>query len=521
MDASGEPLELGRSVSATDHHGNLALCRLDRGGIECLGKTNDVPMTFRTGNGIDDDAQYNNGEPPDPKLNWKYDKGLLRSVDPDGVETNRCLGPNGRVKVLDGTTGQPYELILQDCPHIPGRKENIFVRSKAEATSSSTAESSIDSATGPVGTTPAPPYKSYARHMQYLVQGDGRVQSLAPVFDDLKEPGDDLVAEKPFCITVMKWGDDEEEKAYLVPCHRDGESIQESFHNQETIDLMKQVQPEQQVFDTERGSVFASFLLDLNSKDTNYLQLAYQIGFSSDSSPSLSDKSNYEDFESIAIKVMTEDTNNDGVSSLVTERIISSVWANNERQSGIVSYEISGFSRTGRMEAHLIGRSMGGLETTWLASTTFEVPTRRDIFPNGWTWSLVVFTGIMACYLILVKANNMFCPTGGQRKRTRNSELTAATANSNNNVSDMDWGIVPTLDVLLPNRISEAEEEREGSGRSRRSSSFNNAGSVYDMHDMTASSVYDTTATDMTDDRDSTLESNENDVEDQENPLSR
>merc|ERR1719401_2785390 len=104
-----------------------------------------------------------------------------------------------------------------------------------------------------------------------------------------------------------------------------------------------------------------------------------------------------------------------------------------------------------------MGQSMGGLETTWLASTTFEVPTRHDVFPNGWTWSLVVFSGIMFCYMILVKANNTFCPTARRRKRTRNSELTASTAGSNNNnASDIDWGIVPTLDVNLPARISEA-----------------------------------------------------------------
>mmetsp|Transcript_2790 Transcript_2790/g.7669 ORF Transcript_2790/g.7669 Transcript_2790/m.7669 type:complete len:392 (-) Transcript_2790:3359-4534(-) len=312
--------------------------------------------------------------------------------------------------------------------------------------------------------------------MQFLVQADGCVQSLAPVFDDPKDPGDDLVAEKPFCITIMKWGEDAEPQAYLVPCHREGETEIESNSSSAEAELLERIQPRQQVFDTERGSAFDSFLLDLNSKDTDYLQLAYQIGFSSVSSPSLSDKNNYEDFESIVIRVVTTadaaEGGGDEPSELVTERIVTSVWANNERQSGIVSYKLSSLSGTGRMEAHLMGRSMGGLETTWLASTSFEVPKPFDPFPNGWTWSLLVFTSIMACYVVYLKVSYCFCPSSRRRKRSRNSELTAVTSNSNhnnsNNNSDLDWGIVPTIDVLLPNRISEEE------GSSRSSSNSNN-----------------------------------------------
>merc|ERR1712176_984188 len=150
-------------------------------------------------------------------------------------------------------------------------------------------------------------------------------------------------AEKPFCITNMKWGDDEEDKPYLVPCHRENEKIQDTFDSQETINLMKKVKPQRQVFDVERGSSFDSFLLDLNSKDTSLVQFAYQIGFSSYSSSSLSDKNNYDDFESIVVRVMTEDSGDDGPSKLVSEKVVSSVWENNERQSGIVSYKLSSF----------------------------------------------------------------------------------------------------------------------------------------------------------------------------------
>merc|ERR1712176_960998 len=164
-------------------------------------------------------------------------------------------------------------------------------------------------------------------------------------------------AEKPFCITNMKWGDDEEDKPYLVPCHRENEKIQDTFDSQETINLMKKVKPQQQVFDVERGSSFDSFLLDLNSKDTSLVQFAYQIGFSSYSSSSLSDKNNYEDFESIVVRFMTEDSG-----EVVYESIISSVWANNEQQSGIVSYKLSSFGKSGKIEAHLMGQSRGGLE---------------------------------------------------------------------------------------------------------------------------------------------------------------
>jgi len=515
--SSEEPLELGRSASPEYHRGNLALCRHDVSGIQqCLGKSDEEePVTSRSsGGGVDDDgAVPATSEPPEPKLNWRYENGLLRSVDPNGVATNLCLGPSDRVKVLDGTAGEPYRLVLEDCPHIPGRKDNIFVHPlepEETTTTTTSAVSTVGAAANARAAASEQPTKSYARHMQFLVQADGCVQSLAPVFDDPKDPGDDLVAEKPFCITIMKWGEDAEPQAYLVPCHREGETEIESNSSSAEAELLERIQPRQQVFDTERGSAFDSFLLDLNSKDTDYLQLAYQIGFSSVSSPSLSDKNNYEDFESIVIRVVTTadaaEGGGDEPSELVTERIVTSVWANNERQSGIVSYKLSSLSGTGRMEAHLMGRSMGGLETTWLASTSFEVPKPFDPFPNGWTWSLLVFTSIMACYVVYLKVSYCFCPSSRRRKRSRNSELTAVTSNSNhnnsNNNSDLDWGIVPTIDVLLPNRIS----EEEGSSRSSSNSSRS-------RRDITGHSVYDTTA-DLTDDRDSTLDSediNDND----------
>jgi len=430
---------------------------------------------------------------------------LLHSVNPDGIATNYCLGPSNRIKALDGRTDQPYELVLQDCPHVPKRSENIFVHPQ-EQPSRSTTSTSIDAVHKPAGTKPEQPIETNARHMQFLVQGDGRVQSLAPVFDDIKDPGEDMVAEKPFCITTMRWGDDEVDKPYLVPCHRENVKPQEAFDSLETINLMNKVKPQQQVFDTERGSSFDSFLLDLNSKDTSFVQFAYQIGFSSYSSSSLSDKNNYEDFETIVVRVMTEDPGDGGESELVSDNIISSVWANNERQSGIVSYKLSSFSKSGKMEAHLMGQSRGGLETTWLASSTFEVPKKQDIFPNSWTWSALVFIGIMFCYLVFVKTTSHFCPTRSERKRmrTRNSELTTST---NNNSELLDGGIIP-IDVSLPNRISEEEGTENMESDAIRRSFRENRSSVYDRTTATV-----TTATDL----DSTIPSREeNDEEGQQ-----
>lgn len=452
---------------------------------------------------IDSDSGNSSDE---PALNWRYEKGLLRSVGLDGIASNMCLGPRNRV--MDGSTDKPYELILQECPHVPGANMNIFWHPSTITTSSSS--SPIDAATAPVSSTPKPT-KTNARHMQFLMAGDGRVRSLAPVVEDpTNQPSSvDMVVDKPFCVTVMKWEGDEKEKAYLAPCYRESNSNSNNqnqnqyqyqvFDNRETQDLMSQIQPDQQVFDLERGSSYDSFLMDLHSEDENLVQLAYQIGFTGSASPSLlNNRKNYDDFESIVIRFTSENNIASSSSSppspsLVSEKVVSSVWSNSESQSGIVSYELSSLSPAGTMEAHLMGQSRNGLEITWLASTSFEVsdPIVDNTFPNSWTWSVLVFSGMMFCYLGVLKATNFFCPAHNSRRRRRrkeprNSELTAATVNTINHETEIDvndWGVVPTIDVPLPNRISEEEENVEEEDRSSNQSVFDSSfDSVYDRN---------------------------------------
>lgn len=290
------------------------------------------------------------------------------------------------------------------------------------------------------------------RHMQFLVVGDGRVQSLAPVFNSRHHPGKDLTARKPFCVTITKWDDDKNSKAYLIPC-RDENEIPLKGH------LEEKIRPQQQLFDVERGSSFEPFVVDWESEDESTLQLAYQIGYNSNEAASSSKSSTVNDrLETFVIRVMSEGDSSKGEDpSLVTEIPVSEGFAG-QIESGILSLPISDLQESpGRMQAHLIRSSRGGMDTSWLASTSFVVSSPQnennlDAFPNNWTWAMITFLAFMTFYALVVNTTNFFCPQ--KKKKKRDSELTAATFHSIRQGND-DWGVLPMMNVSLPDRIEE------------------------------------------------------------------
>ena len=405
--------------------GNLALCQngYDNDGPECLGSLDaegplDNVMTQRVDGGVEDEAN-------ETALNWRFEDGLLRSIGPDGYATDLCLGPSNSVTTLDGSICKPYELVLQDCPGVQtSNTENIFERD----------ETSNNIAPPPPPTTTTTPSE---RHMQFLVVGDGRVQSLAPVLSE----GKDVIADKPFCVTIMKLEDDKNSSAYLMPCH-------DPTNSQKTKECLQSllVFSWKQSFDIDAESSFEPFLSNLKSEDESVLELAYQIG---NHGPISSDK-NDEPFDSFVIRVTTDgDASLDQDPAVVFERTVST---GPDSMGGIFSYPLSSFRVAGGMEAHLIGTFRNGLETSWLASTSFEVPeTVTHTLSNGWIWALVVFSSFMAFYVILIKSKSFFCrnTTKRKRKKKRESDLTAATLNSIN-VGDLDWG---RASVRIPSGI--------------------------------------------------------------------
>jgi len=413
-------LPLTETTMSSHQTGNLALCQngYDSDGPECLGSLDterplDDSTMPRVDGGIGDEAS-------ETALNWRFEDGLLRSIGPDGYATDLCLGPSNSITTLDGSTCKPYELVLQDCPGVEtSNKENIFERD--------------DTSNNIAPTTPT----TSERHMQFLVVGDGRVQSLAPVLSE----GKDVIADKPFCVTIMKLQDDNHSNAYLMPCHdpNNSQGTKECLQNLLVFSW-------KQDFDTDAESSFEPFLSNLKSEDESMLQLAYQIGNHETTS---SDK-NDDQFDSFVIRVTSDvDSSLNQDPAVVFETTVST---GSDSRSGIFSYPLSSFRVAGGMEGHLIRTSRDGLESSWLASTSFVVlETSINPLTNGWTWALVVFSSFMACYVILIKSKSFFCrnTTKRKRKKKRESDLTAATLNSIN-VGDLDWG---RASVRIPSGI--------------------------------------------------------------------
>jgi hypothetical protein len=411
--------EAVRAAEERQMPGNLALCQTSEDGsaTSCLGWI-DIERP------LDDimKPRLDAGSDSDGVLNWRYENGLLRSVDPDGQATGHCLGPANGLTSLDGATCKPTELVRRNCPDIA--RENIFSHNTFN-TDPVKARTTVNTAV------------TNARHMQFLVLGDGRVQSLAPV---VGKEETDIIAEKPFCVTVAKMEDDIKRKAYLMPCF--GEELYNKVQNKDAL----RITPDQQVFDKDSESSFEPFLFHWKSEDESMLQLAYQIGYNGSYSPS--EDINWDRFDSFAIRVTKDaDPLLDEHPALVLETPVS--WGSHQH-SGILSYALSDLDDYGGMEAHLIGLSRAGIESRWLASTSFVVPEsaleKSFDFPNSWTWALVTFWGIMIVYVIVVKAKDLRCTDRGKRKK-RESDLTADTLNS---ISvDDDWG---RTSVQVPTR---------------------------------------------------------------------
>mmetsp|Transcript_11507 Transcript_11507/g.29125 ORF Transcript_11507/g.29125 Transcript_11507/m.29125 type:complete len:509 (-) Transcript_11507:161-1687(-) len=333
--------------------GNLALCQTtdEIAGPECLNFQGLGEVGFQIRSTED--------------LNWRFEDGLLRAVNTNGHATDQCLGPNQEVTNPDPQSDTPYELILQDCPaRLQSDTANIF--SHNDGVTPRMEDEVIESI-------------EEAFHMRYLIVGDGRIQSLAPVKDG-----------KAFCVTAMKWGDVVYTNAVLAPCV-DAAS-----------DLGGSIQREQQFFDMNAGSSFDPFLFSRKGEEKSTVEFAYQIGKVGPLATGIPER-----YDSYVIKVVTEED-----LTLLSETTVAE---GVNATSGLVL--LSDFGASGKMEAHLIGVSKGGLVSSWLASTSFEVGDKNleeasgHRYTNSWTWALVTFLGFMTFYVCLVKCNSIFCPS--------------------------------------------------------------------------------------------------------------
>jgi len=386
--------------------GNLALCQTPESGegMECLGW-------------FDEDRPIDDIMKPETNLNWRFENGYLRAVGHNNA-TNVCLGPldyEGKpVTTLDARNNdcKAYKLDLLKCPDTIWDTQNVFSRDtkvlSSQTTNSTGSEVEETTSTGD-------------RHMQFIINGDGHVQSLAPVID--LKTGKDISQRYPFCLTVMSWKGTWEKKkkattddytqAYLVPCRNDN---------------IYQGKLQQQFFKVAPGSSYESHLFNLDSENEKVLRLAYQIGRDD---PSVS-----REFESFAIKVTGEI---DGSSKNKTVFHSDAIAVT----GGFLDYQLSyvNFGVAGSMEAHLVGFSQDGLESSLLASTSYEVPESAIAsFPNAWTWCIVAFGSIMALYCCIVNANRIVCPRRrkNEQKLHRDSDFTTDTGATMAHIAEME-----------------------------------------------------------------------------------
>lgn len=479
MNSLSSSAEEARTLFEDRPAGNLALCQPttnENGKPECLGHSQESL-------GGEESMQSRTDTLRDAKnpLNWRFEGGLLRSVGPDGYATDLCLGPNESVTALDGTTNNLYELVLQDCPSSileGGEKENIFSHPTINSVSTSSTEEDGGEILLEATSTTTHSKTIEHRHMQFLIVGDGRIQSLARVHG---EGTTDIITEKPFCLTTMKFGEDVGESNImptLAPCV-DGDSTIDVVIEDAEGDCTQSIQPSQQFFDVNSASSFGSYIFNWQNEDDQTLNLAYQIGF--DGHSFFDRTENYDRFDSFVVRVLSDGNPSlEQDPSLLLEETVSHRF---DRKSGILSHPLTDFKVYGNMEAHLIGISLGGLESNWLASTTFEISasTIHDGLPSFF-WAFVCFLSFMAFYFLVVKANRLCCPTFARRqrkqqrkrkKKKRDSEQTIVTVNSANGEIDYDSSGElhvendPTASTIQVSRSRSNESNSSHSGRSR------------------------------------------------------
>jgi len=367
-------------MSHQSQSGNLALCisKSSNNNIDeekCLDSLDGLLKPLSRA--INDD----NGEETMARvLNWRYENGLLRAVvDGNRREEQLCLGPTA--KALSTKWSKPHEMVLQDCPW----ERNMSPAEREE-------QNSILAKT---------------REMRFLITEEGRVQSLAAVFDP--EIGLEETSTNPYCLTIMKDEVDVSEKAYLVPCQEtDNRDFNQALEADDEHALWSDV-PKPQVFDIY-GTYSGSFLMPFRPiwayKET--VELAYQVGLP------LSKK---EEDSHVSAKGATSIQISVVISPL-TRMIVDVIPLNGPTPSGILSFTPVGYKLDdgGQMIVTLLTSNEDGVlvrDTASFLVSKVEGPTGQG--PNG---SYKMFILIMGCFvgffLLSVLAEKIF----GNKTRT-------------------------------------------------------------------------------------------------------
>ncbi len=379
------------------------------------------------------------------QLKWRFEEGILRSIGDDGFASSLCLGPKTHTLFSDALA--PYELILQTCPGAINQeqpKENIFSHhTSASSTIDSVQvgfEEQQQQALSIQQESEQDKDRLLDRHMRFLIGGDGRIRSLARVLDsNTSNTSSDLVAEKPFCLTVAS------SKIYLVPCmdHPDETRVYSSAAENTELPSPRSApqifKGDQQFLEPTANSSFDSFVLDWqNSQSTpdETVHLAYQIGFhgpAATNTPSMDTNQ----FDSFAMRVKPMDSEQQ---SDVLETTLEP-----GQTSGVRTYPASSFGfnddhdngqEVANMGAYLVGKpSNPSISAGVLASTSFRVhrihdslvatptvvplPETSSKFSLRLPWAHFFFWGFMICFAILIKLHRICRPSSSSKKDSK------------------------------------------------------------------------------------------------------
>jgi hypothetical protein len=320
-------------------------------------------------------------------LNWRYENGLLRAVmDGNGREEQLCLGPTA--KALSTKCSKPHEMVLQECPL---DESNMSFAEHDERAS----------------------VLAKTREMRFLITEEGRVQSLAAVFDP--EIGLEETSTNPYCLTIMKGEEDVSETAYLVPCQETGNrDVNHALEADEEHALSSDVS-KHQVFDiygTYSGSFLMPFRPSWANKET--VELAYQVGLPLAKKEEEESYASAKGAASIEISMLI---NGKDLQNPPEQIIVDVIPLNGPTASGIFSFTPVGYSLDeGKVTATLRTTNEDGVLLRGKAS--FWVSKIQGPIGQGSNGSYKMFVLLMGCFvgcfLLSVLAEKIF----GNKTRT-------------------------------------------------------------------------------------------------------
>lgn len=244
---------------------------------------------------------------------WNYENGLLVTGDGKCLGLNTCSS-HGKTYLWEKSC-KPYSLKLQNCPP-----------------------------TDPEDDTD----EEMSRHMRFLMTDNGQIRSLAAVLD---ERNDDIMTEKPYCITMLVDPSASESscvknEAYLMPC-LSAEEIQE----EPTVTVYhswyggKKDMIREQFFNFEGTSEPFIMPLQRSWGHDDVVEMVYHVGI--DSSPSVSESNSSSGSDEGKDEEDEDDDYRISLMSTVTDQVVGTIETPCKTTNGFLDFNPAEYGVTG------------------------------------------------------------------------------------------------------------------------------------------------------------------------------